>query len=132
MVARAGKAADFGFLVHSHMMQHSTGYKSPTTGTTRTVLGFTSNLAAVLRTLMLPARAILIRSATLNLSKGSACSSTGRPGVGAKSRFGCPSPDDRVMILSVHGLDCRLRAEVIRFGEVRREDEEQIRRIGGS
>src|SRR5215510_2974377 len=43
MVARAGKAADFGFLVHSHMMQHSTGYKSPTTGTTRTVLGFTSN-----------------------------------------------------------------------------------------
>jgi site-specific recombinase XerD len=27
MVARAGKAAGFPFLVHSHMLRHSTGYK---------------------------------------------------------------------------------------------------------
>jgi site-specific recombinase XerD len=27
MVARAGKAAGFGFLIHSHMLRHSTGYK---------------------------------------------------------------------------------------------------------
>ena len=27
MVGRAGKAAGFGFLVHSHMLRHSTGYK---------------------------------------------------------------------------------------------------------
>jgi len=28
IVARAGKAAGFGFLVHSHMLRHSTGYKA--------------------------------------------------------------------------------------------------------
>ena len=27
MVARAGKAANFRFLIHSHMLRHSTGYK---------------------------------------------------------------------------------------------------------
>ncbi len=27
MVARAGKAAKFPFLIHSHMLRHSTGYK---------------------------------------------------------------------------------------------------------
>jgi integrase len=27
MVARAGEAAGFGFLVHSHMLRHSCGYK---------------------------------------------------------------------------------------------------------
>jgi integrase len=27
MVARAGEAAGFPFLVHSHMLRHSTGYK---------------------------------------------------------------------------------------------------------
>jgi hypothetical protein len=68
MVARAGKAADFGFLVHSHMMQHSTGYKSPTTGTTRTVLGFISNLAAVLRTLMPPTKGRKTRAGTSSLA----------------------------------------------------------------
>src|SRR5258707_15537826 len=35
-----------------------------------TVLGFTSNLAAVLRTLMAPARAVLIRSANLSAIGG--------------------------------------------------------------
>ena len=27
MVARAGEAAGFGFLIHSHMLRHSCGYK---------------------------------------------------------------------------------------------------------
>ena len=27
MIARAGKAAKFRFLIHSHMLRHSTGYK---------------------------------------------------------------------------------------------------------
>ena len=35
-----------------------------------TVLGFTSNLAAILRTLMLPASAVLIRSASLSAIGG--------------------------------------------------------------
>jgi type 1 fimbriae regulatory protein FimB/type 1 fimbriae regulatory protein FimE len=35
MVARAGKAAKFPFLVHSHMLRHSTGYKLPMTARIR-------------------------------------------------------------------------------------------------
>jgi integrase len=35
MVARAGAAADFPFLVHSHMLRHSCGYKLANAGTTR-------------------------------------------------------------------------------------------------
>jgi integrase len=35
MVARAGKEADFPFLVHSHMLRRSTGYKLANDGTTR-------------------------------------------------------------------------------------------------
>jgi integrase len=38
MIARAGKAARFPFLVHSHMLRHSTGYKLANDGVdTRTV-----------------------------------------------------------------------------------------------
>src|SRR5262249_16075794 len=51
-----------------HMMQHSTGYKSPTTRTTRTVLGFISNLAAVLRTLMPPTKGRKTRAGTSSLT----------------------------------------------------------------
>ena len=32
MVARAGKAAKFPFLIHSHMLRHSTGYKLANVG----------------------------------------------------------------------------------------------------
>jgi type 1 fimbriae regulatory protein FimB/type 1 fimbriae regulatory protein FimE len=41
MVARAGKAARFPFLVHSHMLRHSTGYKLANDGQdTRAIQGY--------------------------------------------------------------------------------------------
>ena len=41
MVARAGKAAKFPFLVHSHMLRHSTGYKLANDGQdTRAIQGY--------------------------------------------------------------------------------------------
>jgi type 1 fimbriae regulatory protein FimB/type 1 fimbriae regulatory protein FimE len=41
MVARAGKAAKFAFLIHSHMLRHSTGYKLVNDGQdTRAIQGY--------------------------------------------------------------------------------------------
>ena len=41
MVARAGKAAKFPFLIHSHMLRHSTGYKLANDGQdTRAIQGY--------------------------------------------------------------------------------------------
>jgi type 1 fimbriae regulatory protein FimB/type 1 fimbriae regulatory protein FimE len=41
MVARAGKAAKFRFLIHSHMLRHSTGYKLANDGQdTRAIQGY--------------------------------------------------------------------------------------------
>ena len=41
MVARAGKAAKFPFLIHSRMLRHSTGYKLANDGQdTRAIQGF--------------------------------------------------------------------------------------------
>jgi integrase len=41
MVAKAGKAAKFPFLVHSHMLRHSTGYKLANDGQdTRAIQGY--------------------------------------------------------------------------------------------
>ena len=41
MVARAGEAARFSYLVHSHMLRHSCGYKLANDGTdTRTLQAY--------------------------------------------------------------------------------------------
>ena len=41
MIARAGKAAKFPFLIHSHMLRHSTGYKLANDGQdTRAIQGY--------------------------------------------------------------------------------------------
>jgi len=60
MVARAGKAAGFGFLVHSHMLRHSTGYKLANDGhDTRAIqdyLGHRSIASTVRYTALAPDR----------------------------------------------------------------------------
>ena len=60
MVARAGKAAGFPFLVHSHMLRHSTGYKLANDGQdTRAIqhyLGHRSIASTVRYTALAPDR----------------------------------------------------------------------------
>jgi len=60
MVARAGQAAGFGFLVHSHMLRHSTGYKLANDGhDTRAIqdyLGHRSIASTVRYTALAPDR----------------------------------------------------------------------------
>jgi type 1 fimbriae regulatory protein FimB/type 1 fimbriae regulatory protein FimE len=60
MVARAGKAAGFPFLVHSHMLRHSTGYKLANDGhDTRAIqhyLGHRSIASTVRYTALAPDR----------------------------------------------------------------------------
>jgi len=60
MVARAGKVAGFGFLVHSHMLRHSTGYKLANDGhDTRAIqdyLGHKSIASTVRYTALAPDR----------------------------------------------------------------------------
>jgi type 1 fimbriae regulatory protein FimB/type 1 fimbriae regulatory protein FimE len=60
MVARAGKAAGFGFLVHSHMLRHSCGYKLANDGQdTRAIqhyLGHRSIASTVRYTALAPDR----------------------------------------------------------------------------
>jgi type 1 fimbriae regulatory protein FimB/type 1 fimbriae regulatory protein FimE len=48
MVARAGKAAKFPFLIHSHMLRHSTGYKLANDGQdTRAIQGYLGHRSIV-------------------------------------------------------------------------------------
>lgn len=48
MVARAGKAAKFPFLIHSHMLRHSTGYKLANDGhDTRAIQGYLGHRSIV-------------------------------------------------------------------------------------
>jgi len=48
MVARAGKAAKFSFLIHSHMLRHSTGYKLANDGQdTRAIQGYLGHRSIV-------------------------------------------------------------------------------------
>jgi type 1 fimbriae regulatory protein FimB/type 1 fimbriae regulatory protein FimE len=60
MVARAGEAAGFGFLVSSHMLRHSCGYKLANDGhDTRAIqhyLGHRSIVSAVRYTALAPDR----------------------------------------------------------------------------
>src|SRR4030081_1681177 len=60
MVARAGEAAKFGFLVHSHMLRHSCGYKLANDGQdTRAIqhyLGHRSIASTVRYTALAPDR----------------------------------------------------------------------------
>jgi integrase len=60
MVARAGAAADFPFLIHSHMLRHSTGYKLANDGQdTRAIqhyLGHRSIASTVRYTALAPDR----------------------------------------------------------------------------
>ncbi len=60
MVARAGEAAGFGFLVHSHMLRHSCGYKLANDGQdTRAIqhyLGYRSIASTVRYTALAPDR----------------------------------------------------------------------------
>jgi type 1 fimbriae regulatory protein FimB/type 1 fimbriae regulatory protein FimE len=60
MIARAGKAASFSFLVHSHMLRHSTGYKLANDGhDTRAIqhyLGHRSIASTVRYTALAPDR----------------------------------------------------------------------------
>jgi integrase len=60
MVARAGRVAGFGFLVHSHMLRHSTGYKLANDGhDTRAIqdyLGHRSIASTVRYTALAPDR----------------------------------------------------------------------------
>jgi type 1 fimbriae regulatory protein FimB/type 1 fimbriae regulatory protein FimE len=60
MVARAGESAGFGFLVHSHMLRHSCGYKLANDGQdTRAIqhyLGHRSIASTVRYTALAPDR----------------------------------------------------------------------------
>jgi integrase len=48
MVARAGKAAKFSFLIHSHMLRHSTGYKLANDGhDSRAIQGYLGHRSIV-------------------------------------------------------------------------------------
>ena len=48
LVARAGKAAKFSFLIHSHMLRHSTGYKLANDGQdTRAIQGYLGHRSIV-------------------------------------------------------------------------------------
>ena len=48
MVARAGKAAKFPFLIHTHMLRHSTGYKLANDGQdTRAIQGYLGHRSIV-------------------------------------------------------------------------------------
>ena len=68
-----------------------------------TVLGFTSNLAAVLRTLMPPTRAALIRSASLSAIGGRPSRLPSRLAVAVLMRpFAVACAGDGSTLLSVH------------------------------
>ena len=48
MIARAGEAAGFPFLIHSHMLRHSTGFKLANDGVdTRTIQGYLGHRSIV-------------------------------------------------------------------------------------
>jgi integrase len=69
MIARAGKAAKFPFLVHSHMLRHSTGYNSPTTARIRGRSKPTSATArSSRRSATRPSRRIALRSSGKGLT----------------------------------------------------------------